>query len=178
MAILYPERLDSGVRRRADGAGSCFGNLHRERLPRGCYCCDIDAMLITENHTFAEYCVSGRRVAFAAFIDAKATAGAAELVPLRRLVMCNLARAVAGSQPAVPLCFELIGQCEPFVLYQLNLISAARTGLRWYLHESNWAEVWNACGVTSVRDALNEWLMQSASESLNASNLDDYYEIS
>jgi len=152
------ERLSTGVRRRHDAKGSAFGFLHRERLPREFHLSDIDGMAITEGRTFTEYCVKGKGVAFAAFIDAKASEHAAGIVPLRRRVLCALAASVAHSQPVAPLAFEVVGTCEPFTLHELHIVTAERTGRRWYLRGDNWRTVWDECGITAVRERLDSWL--------------------
>jgi len=155
---LTPERLQNGVRFRHNAGGSPFGNLHRERLPRGFYISDIDGVAYCENRSFTEYAVKGNAFAFVALFDLKATENAATVTPLRRLLLCALAKAVAQSQPVAPLAFEVIGNAEPFTMYELSLIDAQRTGRRYFLTAASWPEVWRATGLTATRDRLTQWL--------------------
>jgi len=155
---LTPERLQNGVRFRHNAGGSPFGNLHRERLPRGFYISDIDGVAYCENRSFTEYAVKGNAFAFVALFDLKATENAATVTPLRRLLLCALAKAVAQSQPVAPLAFEVIGNAEPFTMWQLDLTTGERTCRRYFLTATNWPDVWQAAGLTATRDRLTAWL--------------------
>lgn len=174
LPAFTPERDGAGVKVRADGKGDAWADAHRDLGPTF-NMTDVDGMIgivgfaaNTGERLFMEYVPDDwknrhnkiRRFATVAVFDRKATRALA-LDAGNRVGLAyylNLCRCLGQTQPKAPRFFFVIGRdCPPWTMIELN-INTANIVAEHELPSMNWRQVWNAIGLTALRQELTRWV--------------------
>lgn len=173
-------RMDNGVKARADGAGDAWAQSHRT-LGRDFHMHDIDVLFglvafgqNTGERLFLEYVPDNyqnrtsviRKFAAVAMFDRKASTKAAfsqqnALSTAQYLWQCRTL-GEGGNQPLMPKFFFVIGkQTPPWEMIEIDIYTGERTGVEELIFmksQAEWQRVWDALGLTSLRNELRQWV--------------------
>lgn len=176
------ERLDNGVRKRADGKGDGWANAHRDVLGTKFLMQDVDGyfgFLVYGDNTgerlFLEYVPDDyanrtkpvRSFAIVAMFDRKTTMDAAtsEENALSRAFYLWLCRTIGRAQPAEKqprFYFVVGGQQPPWDMLELDILTGERIGDIVHLANADWPHIWETLGLAPLRRSLLAWLQGRA----------------
>jgi len=178
--MKFDQRDASGVRIRADGKGDSWAQDHRQLGPTF-NMTDFDAVLglvafaaNTGEKLFMEYVPDNyqnrpnviRQYANVAMFDRKTNREYAFGETNRVSLSWHLdhCRKIGASQPVPPKFFFVIGRDQPpWMLIELDIETGAVVAEH-CLTAMNWREVWQAAGLTGLRDQLRRWIDPSAAQ--------------
>lgn len=175
------QRDRNGVRYRADGKGDAWAIAHRS-LGTGHQMHDVDALfgchafgMNTGEKLFLEYEPDHyenrskviRNFAVVAMFDRKTSEVAAFSSEnrLSRALYLWQCRTFATRQSVQPKFFIVVGnQMPPWKMIELDIWTGERTGDPTLVNAQNFAEVWDALGLSGLRLELRKWISKYSGE--------------
>jgi hypothetical protein len=173
-------RHQNGTKIRVDGRGDVWADCHRTQLGRHFLMQDVDGLFgnMTFAHNtgeklFLEYVPDSyknrekaiRQFAVVALFDRKSSAAWAFSVRNRvsTALYLEMCRRFATGQPFPPRFFYIIGKdSPPWEMIELCIDTGQEVGQRTRIHtmenSNEWAKLWEAVGLSGLRDELRKFV--------------------
>ena len=175
---MLGERLENGVRARADGKGDPWSEAHRRELGSEYHMQDVDCLFgltvfghNTAERLFLEYAPDSwvnrvskiRRFGVVALFDRKRSDGWAfsDANTLSTAFYLEICRRLGSEQPIAPRFFYVVGgDTPPWTLYELSITTGEQVGEPVVIDD--WRKVWRALGLEDARRVVTEWARKAA----------------
>lgn len=164
-----PERMENGVKVRADGRGDAWANEHREALGNNIYLQDLDALFgqmafaqNTGDRLFLEYVPDDysnrqnvvRKFQVVGMFDRKASLATATSKhnTVSTAFYLWLCRIIGEQQDVKPRFFYVFGKTAPWSMLELDIETGSEVGEPFTIND--WRSLWSQLGLTEARRTL------------------------